>query len=135
MSEDNTEEDTTTTSAKFQINNAALYLSVVTLSIKKNIKFLVHLKQGFRRTVSWNKYLSEIITQPKSNNLDYMIDPTFRNINRLFALCIKNNNDDPTINYFDEHYVPLVKIKDLNALVDNKPFFDQTQMKQVVLNL
>ena len=82
MSEDNTEEEATTTSAKFQINNATLYLSVVTLSIKKNIKFLVHLKQGFRRTVSWNKYLSEIITEPKSNNLDYMIDPTFRNISK-----------------------------------------------------
>ena len=38
------------------------------------------------------KYRSEITTQPKSNNLDYMINPTFRNINRLFALLIKIGN-------------------------------------------
>ena len=28
--------------------------------------------------------MSEITTQPKSNNLDYMIDPTFKSIKRLF---------------------------------------------------
>ena len=72
-----------------------------------------------------NKYISEIRTQPKNNNLDYLIDPTFRNINRLFVLSLKNGNDDPTRNYFDEDYVPLVEIKDFNALIDNKPFFDQ----------
>ena len=41
------------------------------------------------RDWSWNKYRSEIVTQPKTNNLDYMIDPTLRNINRLFVLLWK----------------------------------------------
>ena len=31
----------------------------------------------------------------------------------------------PTRNSFDEYYMPLVEIKDFNALIDNKPFFDQ----------
>ena len=39
------------------------------------------LKKGFKRTISCNKYRSEITAQPKDRNLDYIIDPTFRNIN------------------------------------------------------
>ena len=50
---------------------------------------------------------------------------TFRNINRLFVLLFKNSNDDPTIDSFNQYYMPLVEIKDFNALIDNKPFFDQ----------
>ena len=34
-------------------------------------------------------------------------------------------NADPTRDSFDEYYMPLVEIKDFNALVDNKPFLDQ----------
>ena len=34
-------------------------------------------------------------------------------------------NADPTRDSFHEYYIPLVKIKDFNALVDNKPFLDQ----------
>ena len=37
----------------------------------------------------------------------------------------KNGNNHLTKNYFDKYYMPLVKIKDFNALLDNKPFFDQ----------
>ena len=41
-------------------------------------------------------------TQPKNNNLDYLYNPKFRKINRLFVLSSKNDNEDPTRNYFDE---------------------------------
>ena len=51
-----------------------------------NINFSENVKQGFKRTISWNKYRSEIKIQPKNINLDYLVDPTFRNINRLFVL-------------------------------------------------
>ena len=114
---------TTTTGATFQINNAKLYVPVVTFSINDNIKLSENIKQGFKITMSWNKYRSEIATQPKSNNLDYLIDPTFRNINRLFVLLLKNGNNDPTRYSFDKYYMPLVEIKDFNVLIDNKPFF------------
>ena len=72
-----------------------------------------------------NKYRSEITSQPKNNNSDYLIDPTFRNINRLFVLSFKNVNNDPTRDSFDKYYMSLVEIKDFNALIDNKTFFDQ----------
>ena len=51
------EVETATSGTTFQINNAKLYVGIVALSIK-NIKFLENIKQGFRRTISWNKYRS-----------------------------------------------------------------------------
>ena len=61
-----------TNSGTFQINNAKLYVPVVTFSINDNIIFLENIKQGFKRTIPWKKYRSKIITQQKNNNLDYV---------------------------------------------------------------
>ena len=55
-----------------------------------------------------------------------MIDPTFRNINKLFVLLFRNGDDDPTRNSFDKYYIPLVEIKDFNGLIDSNFFFDRT---------
>ena len=71
----------------------------------------------------------KIITQPKNNNLDYLIDPAFRKINRLLVLSFKNGNNDPLRNYFNMYYISLVEIKDFNTLIDNKPFFHQPVKK------
>ena len=101
-----------------------LHVPVVTLSINDNIKFLENIKQRFKRTISWNKYRSEITTQTKSNNSGYLINPTFRKINRLLVLLFKNGNTYPTRDYFDKYYMPLVEIKDFNALIDNTSLFD-----------
>lgn len=45
--------------------------------------------QGFKKAVSWNKYISEITPQPKTNNLDHMMTPTF--------ILLKDDLKDPTI--------------------------------------
>ena len=83
-------------------NNTKLYIPVVTFSINNNIKFLEHLKQEeFRRTVSLNNYRYQISTELKNNNLDCMIDPTFRKINSLLVFLFKNGDDDPTRNSFE----------------------------------
>ena len=76
------------TSATFQIYNTELYVPVITLSINHNIKFLENIKQGFKRTISWNKFRSEISTQTKNNNLDYLIDLTFGHFNILLVLSL-----------------------------------------------
>ena len=47
----------------------------------------------------------------------------------MFVLSFKNGDDDPIRFYFDEYYMPLVEIKDFNALIDNKPFFDHAGLK------
>ena len=72
--------------AAFQINNAKLYVPVVTLSINDNIEFLENIKQEFKRRIFLDKYRSEITTQTENNNFDYLLDPTFSNFNRLFVL-------------------------------------------------
>ena len=73
-------------------------------------------------------YRSEITTEPgkKDNNLDYLLGPTFRNINRLFVLSFNNDENNPTRNSFDKYCMLLVEIKNFNALVENKTFFDRS---------
>ena len=59
--------------------------------------------------------------QNKNNNLNYLIDPTFSNVNRLFVLSFENE-DDRTSYY--KYYMPSVKIKDYNVLIDVNAFFE-----------
>ena len=42
----------------------------------------------------------------------------------MFVISFKNCDNGPTRNSFDKYYMLLVEIKDFNALIDNKPFFD-----------
>ena len=62
--------------------------------------------------------------QPKNNNLNYLIDPTFTNVNRLFVLSFSRNNNTDNRDSFSDYYVPNVEIKDFNVLIDGKSFFD-----------
>ena len=62
--------------------------------------------------------------QPQNNNLNYLIDPIFMNVNRLFALSFPRNNNTDSRYSFSNYYVPKVQIKDFNVLVDEKSFFD-----------
>ena len=45
-----------------------------------------------------------------------MIEPIFRKTNRLFVLSFKNGDADSPRNFFDECCMPLVEMKDINAL-------------------
>ena len=78
------------TGATFKITDCKLYVLVVTLSAENDNKLLDQLKTGFKRTVKWNKYRSEMSYQAANNNLNYLIDPTFTNVNRLFVLSFKH---------------------------------------------
>ena len=59
--------------------------------------------------------------QTKNNNLNYLIDPTFTTVNRLFVLTFENEDDRTS---FPKYYIPKVEIKDFNVLIDKKPFFE-----------
>ena len=48
------------------------------------------LKSGFKRTIYWNKYQSKVTIQQQNSYLDYLIDPSFQGVNRLFALSFEN---------------------------------------------
>ena len=44
---------------------------------------------GFKRTVKWNKCRSQMTIQSNNNNLNYLIDPTFTKVSRLFVLSLE----------------------------------------------
>ena len=54
--------------------------------------------------------------QPQNNNLNYLIDPTFTNVNKLFALSFKriageNNTTKDHRSSFSHYYLPNVEIQ------------------------
>ena len=99
-------------------------MPVVTLSKENNIKLLEKLKSGFRKTIKWNKYRSQMTIQNNNNNLNYLIDPTFMNFNRSIVLSFPRNNNTDSRYCNSNYYVPKVKISDFNVLIDGKSFFD-----------
>ena len=109
------------TNATFKITDVKLYVPVVTLSTENDKTLLEQLRTGFKRTIKWNKYRSEMTNQTQNNNLNYLIDPTFTKVNRLFVLSFENEDDRRS---FSKYYVPNVQIKDFNVLIDGKRFFD-----------
>ena len=92
---------------------------MVTLSAENDNKLLEQLKSGSKR--KWNKHMSQMSNQNKNKNLNYLIDPTFGNVNRLFVLSFEKE-DDRTSYY--KYYVPSVEIKDYNVLIDGNAFFE-----------
>ena len=107
---------------KFQITDTKLYVPDVTLSKENDTKLLEQLKIGFKRTIKWNKYRSQMIVQPQNNNLNYLIDPTFTNVNILFVLPFARDNAGDNRDSFSDYFVPNVEIKDFNILIDGKSF-------------
>ena len=63
--------------------------------------------------------------QNNNNNLNYLIDPTFTNVNRLFVLSFERTEDHKDYrNSFSHYYVPKVQKRDFNVLIDRRSFFD-----------
>ena len=97
--------------ATFIITEANLYVPVVTLSTQDNAKLLPQFKSGFKRTISWNKYLSKPELLKQNLNLNHLVEPSFQGLNWLF-------------------YLPDVEIKDYNVMIDEKKLFWSTGKKQ-----
>ena len=57
------------TELEFKITDTKLYVPVVTLSKENDLKLLEQLKKGFKRTIKWNKYRSQMSIQPQNNSL------------------------------------------------------------------
>ena len=62
-----------------------------------------------------------MINQTRTNNLNFLIDPTFKNVNRLFALALPNEEDRRS---FSKYYAPTLEIKDYNVIIDGEPFYE-----------
>ena len=73
---------------KFAITDTKRHVLVPTLSTQDNAKLLEHLKSGFKRAINWKKYQSKVSIESQNQYLDYLIDPTFQGVNRLFIHLI-----------------------------------------------
>ena len=62
--------------------------------------------------------------QPQNSNLNYLINPTFTSVNRLFVLSFPRNNNNDSRYSFSNYYVLKVKVNDFNVLIDGKSFFN-----------
>ena len=107
--------------AILKVTDCKLYVPVVTLRAVDENKLLNNLKTGFKRTIKWNNCRSTITNQAANNNLNYLIDPTFTNVNRLFVLVYANEDDRTS---YLKYYVPNIEIKNFNVIIDGKPFFE-----------
>ena len=57
------------TNATFKITDTKLHVPVVTLSTEDDKELLEQSKTGFKSTIKWNKYRSEMINQTQNNSL------------------------------------------------------------------
>ena len=107
---------------KFAITETRLDVPVVTLSTQDNAKLLQKLKSGFKRTIYWNEYKSSLKTFSQNRYLNYLINPIFQGVNRLFVLSFENENERTS---HSTYYLPKVEIKDCNVMIHGRNFFDQ----------
>ena len=106
----------------FEITDTKLYVPVVTLSTQENVKLLQQLKSGFKRVINWNKYLSKPELLRRNANLNYLIEPSFQGVNRLFVLAFENDTQRTS---HSNYYLPNVEIKDYNITINGGNLFDQ----------
>ena len=59
------------------------------LSTQDNAKLLLQLKSGFKRTISWNKYLSNSELLVKNPDLNQLVEPSFQGVNKLAMKMIR----------------------------------------------
>ena len=79
----------------FKITNTKLYVPIVTLSSKENVKLVKLLEEGFKKPVYWNEYQTKIETKDLDNNnlTRIPLDASFQGVRRLFALPFNNTGN------------------------------------------
>ena len=98
------------------------YVPVVTLSIQDNAKLLPQLKSDFKRTLNWNKYMAKPELLRRNPNLNHLVEPSFQAVNRRFALAFEKDAQRKSSKIY---YLPNVKIKDCNGMIDGETFSDR----------
>ena len=65
---------------------------------------------------------TKVSTEGLNQYLDFLIDPSFQRVNRLFVLLFENEVDRKV---HTGYYLPKVEIKDYIVMIDTKNFFEQ----------
>ena len=83
------------TGLEFQTTGTKLYVPVVTLwKENDDIKILEKLKSAVKKPIKWNKYRSQMTIWNNNESINYLIDPTFTSVNRLFVLSVERIDED-----------------------------------------
>ena len=83
------------------MTDTKIYVPVVTLSTQDNAKLLQQLKSGFKRTTYWNKLnQSDPKTNAQDRYLNFLVNPSFQGVNRLFVLSFENEDDKTSHSHF-----------------------------------
>ena len=98
-----------------------MYIPVVTLQTEYQNQLYKALKTGISIDLKWYKYRSQMINQTATNNQNFLKEPTFNNVNRLFVLAFPNEEDRRSSSKYNK---PTVEIKDYNVIIDGEPFYE-----------
>ena len=118
----------------FKIRNTKLYVSIVILSSKCNVKLVKLLEEGFKRPVYWNEYQTKIESRNLDNNnlTRFPLDASFQGVRRLFVLVFDNTDNGVKKverNSDTQIFLPRVNITNYNALIDGRNFYDQPRLE------
>ena len=75
--------------SELKITHTKLYVLIVTLSTQDNVKLLKQLESDFTGTIDWNKYHFKTTNQTQNRYLDFLINPSFQGVKRLFLLSCR----------------------------------------------
>ena len=81
---------------------------------------LEQLRSGFKRTIKWNKYQSNVLIERKRQYLDFLIDPSVQELMDFLFYCLKMWVKKVKTGY----YLPKVEIEDYNVMIDGKNVFE-----------
>ena len=68
-----------------------------------------------------NKYQFKLEQKVQNRYLNYLFDPSFQGVNRLFVLSSESKDYR---NVDTKYFIPNLKIKDYNIIIDGKNLFD-----------
>ena len=121
-----------------KMTKTKLYVPIITLSSKDNVKLVKPLK-GFKRPVYWNEYQAKIETRDLDNNnlTRFALDASFKGVRRLFVIAFNNtilnvpnnptNNTNNRLlrNSHTKYFLPRVNITYYNVLINGRNLYDQ----------
>ena len=104
----------------FPMTDTKIYVPVVPLLTKDYAKLLEQLKSGFKKTINCYKYQPQVSPERQNQYLDFLVDPSFQGVNRLFVLSFENEAQRISNK---QYYLSTVEIKSYSVMIDGQKTF------------
>ena len=75
------------------------------------------MKSGLKRKINWNEYQSKVTKENRNQYLDYLVDPSFQGVNRVFVLSFEDNAH---LAKHSGYFLPKVEMKDYNLVINGQ---------------